>query len=196
MVTATAGNTQVDLSWTKPDDGGHVIFAYLIQWRPVGTTSWTGAKATPIGFPPATQTTITGLTNGTEYEFAVTANTVDGAIGPKGTDTATPFAPGTVVISKLTAPAGGTGFSFTQDIDNSGNFALDDQGSKSFNSVVPGSYTVTEDDPQGLGYELTNITCVDGDPNGVTSAGEAATRTATITVDAGETVQCSFNNAQ
>ena len=74
-MTATPGITQVDLSWTKPSDGGRVIDTYIIQWRPVGTTSFTGATAT-FGTntnPPATQTTITGLTNGTEYEFFVTA---------------------------------------------------------------------------------------------------------------------------
>ena len=67
---------------------------------------------------------------------------------------------------------------------------------KVFNSVAPGSYEVTENDPQGLGYELTNITCVDSDPNGTPSTGDRSTRTATINVDSGETVQCTFNNAQ
>ena len=33
VVTATPGNGQVDLDWTKPADGGHVIDAYSILWR-------------------------------------------------------------------------------------------------------------------------------------------------------------------
>ncbi len=197
VVTATPGNEQVDLSWTLPSDGGHVIDAYSILWRPAGTISWIGAAGTfgTDSNPPATQTTITGLTNGIEYEFAVTAN-ASAVVGPQGLATATPVAPGTIVISKLTTPAGGTGFSFTQDVDNSGDFTLDDQGSKRFNAVAPGTYTTTEADPQGLGYELTNISCVDGDTNGVASTGDVAARTATINVDSGETVQCTFYNAE
>ena len=129
VVTATPGNGQVDLSWIKPSDGGHVIDAYSILWRPTGTTSWIGAKGVfgTDGAPPATQTTITGLTNGTEYEFAVTANAVDGEISPQGSATATPGAPGTVIIHKQKAPTGPIprGFVFTQDIDGSGVFPLD-----------------------------------------------------------------------
>ena len=67
---------------------------------------------------------------------------------------------------------------------------------KCFTGVAPGSYSVTENDPQGLGYELTNITCVDQNPNGVASTGDVATRTATINVDSGELVRCTFFNAE
>ena len=91
-VTATPGNQEVALSWTKPSDGGHVINAYSILWRPAGTTDWIGATiiSGTDGDPPATQTTITGLKNGTEYEFAVTASASNGDFGPQGLATATP----------------------------------------------------------------------------------------------------------
>ena len=200
VVTATPGFARVDLSWTKPSDGGHVIDSYLIQWRPVGTTGWTGATSTTgtDTNPPATQTTITGLTNGTEYEFAVTATATNGETGPQGTATATPFAPGYIVIEKKTSPkAEDTFFNFTQDIDNSGDFTVvGNQGTKVFYGVALGTYSVTENDPQGLGYELTNITCVDQNPNGVASTGDVDTRTATINVDSGELVRCTFFNAE
>ena len=193
VVTATPGNGQVDLDWTKPADGGHVIYAYHILWRPTGTTNWIGAKSIFGSTPPGTQTTITGLTNGTEYEFAVNASAVDGAIGPQGLATATPFAPGEIAIIKSTAPAGGTGFTFTQDIDNSGNFTLDDHpGIRIFSNVRPGTYTVTEIDPSGLGYELAVIGCSVG-----AATVDVATRTAMITVvGSGELVNCLFRNTE
>ena len=60
----------------------------------------------------------------------------------------------------------------------------------------PGTYAVSENDPSGLGYELSGLTCVDGDPNGVGSTGDVASRTATINLDPGETVTCSFTNTE
>ncbi len=107
-----------------------MIDAYLILWR------WPARRLGPAlralmaraGIPPATQTTITGLTNGTEYEFAVTASAIDGAIGPQGSLRPHRSPRAQLLIRKSTAPAGGTGFTFTQDIDNSGNFTLDEPG--------------------------------------------------------------------
>ena len=173
-----------------------MIDAYSILWRPTGTTNWIGAKGIfgTAGTPPGTQTTITGLTNGTEYEFAVTANALDGAIGPQGLATATPYAPGRINLSKYSYPAGGTGFRFTQNVDNSGDFTLNDEGRRRFSSVAPGSYTVTEADPQALGYQLSGVSCAETDPNGISSSGDVTTRTATINVDSGETVSCFFQN--
>jgi hypothetical protein len=109
VVTATPGNAQVGLTWTKPTDGGHEIDVYSILWRPVGTSNWIGASAVygTGGNPPATQTTITGLTNGTEYEFAVTANAVDGVFGPQGTATATPNVGLAVTLGWFLAEADG-----------------------------------------------------------------------------------------
>ena len=95
---------------------------------------------------------------------------------------------GTIIIEKATAPAGGTGFGFTETI-TSGNFTLDDGSTRTFSSVTPGTYTVTENNPSGLGYTLADVSCNDGN-----SSGDANSRTATIHVEAGETVRCTFQN--
>jgi trimeric autotransporter adhesin len=62
--TATAGNAQANVSFTTPaSNGGSAITGYTLTSSPGGLTA--SGTASPI--------TITGLTNGTEYTFAVTA---------------------------------------------------------------------------------------------------------------------------
>jgi CHRD domain-containing protein/exosortase sorting signal-containing protein/prealbumin domain-containing protein len=111
---------------------------------------------------------------------------IRGQIGdpPQGAGT------GTIIITKQTAPAGGTNFGFTETI-TPGGFTLDDGNTETFAGVAPGTYTVTEIDPSGAGYTLADVTCDDAN-----STGDTNTRTATIDVAAGETVRCTFRNLQ
>ena len=116
------------------------------------------------------------------------------AVGGNGT-ILTSGGGGTIVIEKETDPAGGTGFQFTNDIPGGPTpFNLDDGGSRTFNGVAVGSYTVTETDPAVTpgGYTLTNLNCVETGTNN--SVGAVGTRAATITLEAGETVTCTFTN--
>jgi PKD repeat protein len=75
-VTASAGDGSATVTWTAPLDGGSAITSYTI-------THYIGAEAQPTtlvsGSPPATSTTVSGLTNGTTYTFTVTATN---AVGP------------------------------------------------------------------------------------------------------------------
>jgi len=123
---------------------------------------------------------------------------VHGAGGDEGGDQirgqigVPPAAPttGTIVIRKATTPAGGSGFAFTDNVPGSGgSFTLNDGGARTFTNVAPGTYTVTEGTPTG--YSLTNITCTDGD-----SSGNVVSRAATVRLQAGETVSCTFQNLQ
>jgi hypothetical protein len=107
--------------------------------------------------------------------------------GQIGTPPAPPNS-GTIVISKQTNPAGGTGFGFTETM-TSGSFTLADGASQTFNAVPAGTYTVTENDPSGAGYALAALTCDDAD-----STTDTNSRTATIRLTAGETVRCTFRN--
>jgi Fibronectin type III domain len=82
-VTGTAGNAQVNLSWTAPaSDGGSAITTYRI-------TPYIGGTAqTPINTGSAATTrTVTGLTNGTAYTFTVAATNVAGT-GPDSSPSA------------------------------------------------------------------------------------------------------------
>jgi hypothetical protein len=86
-VTAVPDNEQVELNWGEPDGGGRTLFGYLVSYRPTGTEQWS-----VFGFvdPSMTSTVVTGLKNGTEYEFGVTANFTTGEQSERGTAIATP----------------------------------------------------------------------------------------------------------
>jgi hypothetical protein len=87
VVTAVAGNGEVALTWTLPDLGGRTFEAFKVLWREAGTTDYTDGLA--IYNPATLTTTITGLKNGTTYEFAVGV-LASGVLSEKGMATATP----------------------------------------------------------------------------------------------------------
>ena len=90
-VTATAGNGTANVSWTAPADGNSPITSYTVT-PATGTT--TLAPTVITGNPPATNATISGLTNGVPYTFTVTATNAVGT-GPASapSNTVTPVAP-------------------------------------------------------------------------------------------------------
>jgi hypothetical protein len=99
---------------------------------------------------------------------------------------------GTIKIHKTTVPAGGTGFNFTTTGGlTPSTFSLDDAGTRTYNNVLAGQYSVTE----GLkaGYDLTNLVCT---ANGGTSTFtiNIANRSATINLAPEDTVDCTFTN--
>jgi hypothetical protein len=104
-------------------------------------------------------------------------------------------ATGTAIIEKVTYPAGGVGFQFTNNIPGGPTlFNLNDGQNQIFNNLAAGTYTVTEADPTVIpgGYSLTNLVCVEtGTPN---SFGTVGTRIATLKLEAGETITCTFTN--
>ena len=69
-LTPTAGDTQVSLSWTAPASNGSALTNYSVQWR---TTAGPGSWNTFAHGSTATTSTVTGLTNGTGYDFQVAA---------------------------------------------------------------------------------------------------------------------------
>src|SRR4051812_13998653 len=97
-----------------------------------------------------------------------------------------------IVVAKSTVPADTatpkTAFSFTES-PNGAAFDLAD-GASDTRSVEPGkAYTITEADAHALGYKLTDVHCSTG-------TSDVATRSATVTPAAAETVTCSFTNTK
>ncbi|XBJ48367.1 Ig-like domain-containing protein [Shewanella sp. H8] len=106
--TATAGDTQVSVSFSAPaSNGGAAITAYTVTSSPSGITS------SGVGSP----LTVTGLSNGTAYTFSVTATNSAGisaassssnSVTPKSAQTITFTDPGAQSIGStptLTASA-------------------------------------------------------------------------------------------
>jgi len=98
---------------------------------------------------------------------------------------------GTITIIKDAVPDDPQEFDFTSDL---GNFTLDDHengtNSTSFTDLGPGTHTVTETVPPG-DWNLGSIECDDPDGGTTTSL---VTATATIDLDAGEYITCTFAN--
>lgn len=98
-------------------------------------------------------------------------------------------APATIRIVQDSVPNHATDFSFSGDL---GTFSLDDDGNAALPrqasfSVAPGTYVVTQAPVAGWG--LVALTCSSG------GSANLSTRTATIVVNSGAVVTCTFKDA-
>ncbi len=125
----------------------------------------------------------------TTTSLAVATATVELDPGEHVTCTFLNTAVGTsVTIAKDTLPRyAPQQFEFAGDL---GPFTLTGTSSVTFTDLEPGSYAVSELSPP-LGWTLIDITCEDPDGGTVT---DLASGTATIDVDAGEQILCTFLN--
>ncbi len=82
----TVGSTQIALAWTAPaSDGGSALTDYLVEYNDGG-----GWSTFADGTSTTASATVTGLTNGTSYDFRVSATNAIGTSTPSSTATATP----------------------------------------------------------------------------------------------------------
>ena len=118
-LSASSGDGFADLSWPAPDNGGRVITSYTV------TETEAGLGVVPCAMGSATNCSVTGLTNGTEYTFTIHANNVVGP-GPesdpsnkvtpapaptvpgKPTGVSATGGPGTALVSWTAPPANGS----------------------------------------------------------------------------------------
>ncbi len=102
-LAGTAGNAQVALSWTAPaSDGGAAITDYKVEYQPSGGSWATFADGTST----STSATVTGLTNGTSYNFRVSATNSTGTSATSTTANATPIATVPGAPTSVTGTAG------------------------------------------------------------------------------------------
>ena len=86
-VTATPGNTDVALSWNISDIGGRTFQQYNILWYEQASGNYVGYHQ--IFDPNVITYTVTGLTNGTTYDFIITTRASEDT-SPSGSASATP----------------------------------------------------------------------------------------------------------
>ncbi|MEU7876500.1 PxKF domain-containing protein [Dactylosporangium sp. NPDC049140] len=106
VASVTPGDHSATITWLKPADGGSLITGYTVTATPGGLTCSTDSA-------DALSCTITGLTNGVNYTFVVTARNAVGSSpsppppgpGGGGTGDGTPI--GTVTPGTPPAPVGG-----------------------------------------------------------------------------------------
>jgi len=100
-LTATAGNSQLSLSWTAPANAHGTITNYLVEYTPSG-----GSAQYVLTGSTSTSYTLTGLTNGTSYTVRVAA--VNFTAGDwSGTATGTPIESPVVTGGAITTPGDG-----------------------------------------------------------------------------------------
>jgi hypothetical protein len=152
------------------------------------TVTYTGATTSPTdAFEPGDDTANIDLQAGEDITCTFT-NTQRGTIE---------------IVKALEAQGPGPfgPFGFTSDIPGPGNdsFIVLPSLPTTFNGLVPGTFTVTEDDPNLLTpqFDLTALVCDDSVTSGGTdSTVDPPNREATINLDPGETVTCTFTNTQ
>jgi uncharacterized repeat protein (TIGR01451 family) len=104
---------------------------------------------------------------------------------------------GSIIIVKEALPKDAQDFAFTTTGSGLSDFSLDDDAdatlsnTHAFTGLVAGSYTVTE--TPAAGWTLTNLVCVDPD-NGSTV--DLGTGVASLDLDAGETITCTYTNSR
>lgn len=111
-LTPTSGNTQVSLSWTAPaNNGGSAITDYVIDYKLSSDSSW---STFADGVSTGTTGTVTGLTNGSSYDFRVSAVNAIGQGSASGTATAIPATvPGAPTIGTATGGNAQASVTFT-----------------------------------------------------------------------------------
>jgi trimeric autotransporter adhesin len=120
-ITTTAGNGQVVLNFTAPDNGGAAITSYTVTTINTltngATTTDTSNETLPI--------TISGLTNGTPYTFRVKAtNIIGSSANSDATSAVTPATVPSAPSNAVATPQGGQATVSFQLSTNNGGSAI------------------------------------------------------------------------
>jgi len=104
---------------------------------------------------------------------------------------------GSITLVKDAVPDTAQDFAFTTTGAGLSSFSLDDDAdvtlpsTRTFSNLAPGSYSVTE--TAQAGWVLTGLTCTDPDSGSTVNVDG---RVATLDLDAGENITCTYTNTQ
>ena len=159
---ATTGNSEeLAVSWDAPSsDGGSEITGYKVQWK-ASSGSWDTPADVSETTVTATAHTITGLTDGTEYDVQVLAVNSEGAGDASSQATATPVNPTPLTATTHDAPSshdGSTAFTFELRLSEEPkpSFSYTTMHEHAF-TVTGGSVTGARrlNPPSNVGWEIT-----------------------------------------
>ena len=151
--SASAGDTEVDLSWSAPaSDGGATVTGYKVY------QSTDDASFSEVATPSGTTQTITGLTNGTTYYFKVAAVNSVGTGTQTSSVSATPSASATApgVPQSLSATRGNTQVALSWSAPSSDGGATI-TGYKVYQSTDDASFSEVAT-PSGTSHTITGLT--------------------------------------
>ena len=202
-VTATPGNAAASVSWTAPSDGGASITSYLVASTPGGLFSCTTTGATSC--------VVIGLTNGTPYQFVVTAtNGVGTGPASSASNSVTPLSTlpgrpanvtGTAGVSSVdltwTAPSdlgGGTFSGYVATASPGGQFCSTTTTSCTVGGLTNGAtYTFTVVASNSIGPGAPSLASAPVMPRGAPDKPTGATALAANTVATVTWVAPNFN---
>ena len=184
---------------------GHGAFDLMIDGTVyasnVGNSGTTGETIVSVGTHQVSETSGNPHTVMGDYYVTYGGDcNPDGSItlaaGENKTCTITNVAYGTIGITKDSLPNSEQNFDFTTTGTGLSNFSLDDDSNATLSNVqyfyhlMPGQYGITETGVDG--WKLTGLNC--NDTTNTTT--DVATATASINLDPGESVYCTFTNTQ
>ncbi len=171
-VSATAGNGSAMVSFTPPSDGGSPISVYTVTATDTSNSVNGGQTGTGSGSP----ITVSGLTNGDSYTFAVTAT------NGVGTGSASSPSP---AVTPATVPDAPTDVSAAPDesVDPGVLVVSFTPGFDEGSAIVANGYTVTITDQTNPSDPNNGLT-VDGSDSPITVSGLTSGDTYSFTVTA------------
>ena len=152
-ISVTPANGQVVVSWTAPTtDGGSVVTSYQVERSLDGGATWTVAAASVVGLT----TTVTGLTNGANYAFRVSARNAGGLGASSAVASATPYTiPGTAATPTAVASDAAVTLSWTAPPTDGGSLVTSYQVEQSANGGT--TWTVAAATVNGLSTTIGGL---------------------------------------
>lgn len=123
-LSATPGDGEVELSWSAPvGDGGSAVTDYVVEYKLTADSEWSEFAD---GVSAVTTATVDGLTNGSSYDFRVSAVNAAGQGSESGIVASTPrTVPGAPVIGTATRGNEEAVITFSAPTDNGGSEVID-----------------------------------------------------------------------